>query len=343
VRVEVVRPEDLGPREADLWKHFQLSSPTTLSPFLSLTFARVVSRFRPSARVAVVHVDGDIVAFLPFEVAKGNIGRPIGWPMNDVQGFVDSGRPIDARNVVKRAGLRAWTFDAVPVAQTSLRPFYFRSPPFKARFAEFPLGFDRYIDGLSKSIPTEHARRVRGLEREFGPVAFEWNSTRSTNYECLVSWKSDQYRRTGVTGDYDVFSNTSNVQIVRDLVTSSRDDCKGIVSVVSAGERPISVQCGMVSNGILSAWFQAFDPQMSRYSPGTMMWFGLASSAANNGVTRIDFGGGDEAYKISLATGSYDLVRGRVWGSLVENELRKIARDIVYDGNGHPRVKVPHR
>ena len=46
MRVTVVRPGDLGPGEASLWATFQRSSPVTLNPFLSLTFARVVGRSR---------------------------------------------------------------------------------------------------------------------------------------------------------------------------------------------------------------------------------------------------------------------------------------------------------
>ena len=84
MRVTVVRPGDLGPSEASLWSMFQQSSPTTLNPFLSLTFARVVGRHRPDARVAVVETDRQIEAFLPFELADRRMGMPIGYPMNDL-------------------------------------------------------------------------------------------------------------------------------------------------------------------------------------------------------------------------------------------------------------------
>src|ERR1700729_8702 len=110
MRVTVVRPGDLGPSEAARWAAFQRTPPTTLSPFLSLTFAQTVDRHRPGARVAVVEDGGQIVAFLPFERTGRGMAVPMGYPMSNLQGFVGSGAPIDARAVLRRAGLRGWRF-----------------------------------------------------------------------------------------------------------------------------------------------------------------------------------------------------------------------------------------
>ena len=67
MQVTVVAPNELGPDEAALWSKFQYSAPITLSPYMSLLFTQTVSRFRPSARVAVIEYDGKIEAFLlPF-------------------------------------------------------------------------------------------------------------------------------------------------------------------------------------------------------------------------------------------------------------------------------------
>jgi CelD/BcsL family acetyltransferase involved in cellulose biosynthesis len=105
MRVTVVRPGDLGPSEASLWARFQASLPVTLNPFLSLTFAQVVGRAWPNARVAVVEADGGIEAFLAFELAPRRMGMPIGYPINDLQAFISRGAPIDARRrVIRQAG-----------------------------------------------------------------------------------------------------------------------------------------------------------------------------------------------------------------------------------------------
>lgn len=105
MRVTVVRPSDLGAGEAALWRSFQRSTPEGLNPFMSLTFVKAVDRSRLSARVAVVEDDGQILAFLPFERATFGAGMPIGYPMNNLQGLISSGLPIDARQVIKQARL----------------------------------------------------------------------------------------------------------------------------------------------------------------------------------------------------------------------------------------------
>lgn len=83
MRVTVVRPGDLGSTEAASWAKFQHASPMMSNPFLSLTFAQAVGRYRPSARVAVVEEDGQVDAFLPFELASRKVAVPIGHPMNE--------------------------------------------------------------------------------------------------------------------------------------------------------------------------------------------------------------------------------------------------------------------
>src|ERR1019366_7264692 len=141
MRVAVVQPGELGPSEAALWAKFQHTSPLSLSPFLSLTFAQAVARARSTARVAVVEENGKIEAFLPFELASKSIAIPIGWPMNDVQGFIGSGALLDARSVVRRAGLRAWRFDHAPLEQTALAPPHYHRTTFPSLVLDLTDGY----------------------------------------------------------------------------------------------------------------------------------------------------------------------------------------------------------
>src|ERR1700749_4428345 len=125
MRVTVVRPGDLGPGEASLWVRFQKSCPELQRLFFSLTFAQVVDRHRPNARVAVVEDDGDILAFLPFDLGSQRIGMPIGDPMNDLQGFISENAAIDAKRVIRKAGLRGWRYTAAPAEQPALTAHHY--------------------------------------------------------------------------------------------------------------------------------------------------------------------------------------------------------------------------
>ena len=69
---------------------------------MSLAFAQAVDRFHPGARVAVVEDGGNIQAFLPYQLGSRAIGLPIGSPMNDLQGFIQSEVPINAGGWCRR-------------------------------------------------------------------------------------------------------------------------------------------------------------------------------------------------------------------------------------------------
>jgi CelD/BcsL family acetyltransferase involved in cellulose biosynthesis len=338
MRVEVVRPDDLGPSEAILWTKFQQLSIPTMSPFFSLTFAKAVARARSNAFVAVIQQHGNIGAFFPFELSKGRIARPIGWPMNDIHGFLRSNEPIDVIAALRMAGLRAWTFDNALVSQPDLHAYSLRDLTFPSRYADLTNGYNSYFESRSKSVREGANRRQRALVREVGEISFEWNSSQPQHLQELVEWKSAQYRRTGVAGDWNVFSNPSNIQIVRELAEADNDDCSGVVSVLFANEIPIAMHLGMLGPGGLTGWFPTFRTEYGRFSPGTMLWFELAKCAVERGVNRIDFGSGDYGYKRQLATGSFELARGAVWTNRVESAGRKIAEPLIYGASKRLRL-----
>jgi CelD/BcsL family acetyltransferase involved in cellulose biosynthesis len=166
LQVSVITPSDLGPREIELWIQFQQRSHLTLNPFLSPTFARVVGRARDAARVAIIEVDGCIEGFLAFEAADG-IARPIGWPANDLQGFIHSGITIEARAIVKLAGLRGWRFHHAIANQPELVGHQYSGLTLDCPVI-IATDFDAYLASRSSSLRREFGRRQRGLERDYG-------------------------------------------------------------------------------------------------------------------------------------------------------------------------------
>ena len=327
-RVTVVETSELGPREAALWAEFQQTSPATLNPFLSLTFVQTVGRARSNARVAVVELNGEIEAFLPYELGPKNIAMPIGRPMNNLQGFIGSGASFDARSVVRRAGLRGWCFDAVPAEQMVLIPHHYRGTTVQCAVIDLTEGYEFYLQGRSKSLLREAGRTRRNLEREFGPISHQWHSARPEDLRQLIGWKSDQYVR---TGQIQLFSDPTARRIVEELATTGNTDCAGVLSVVFAGERSIAIRLGIAGPRILCGWFTAYDRELARFAPGTIGLFALAEDAARRGVTRFELGAGQETYKFRLANKSYAVASGAVWRSRGEDFGRKIYRRLIYD------------
>lgn len=315
MRVTVVRPGDLGTSEAALWWRFQHSIPAGLNPFMSLTYVQAVDRHRTNARVAVVEDRGQIEAFLPFELGPHGVGMPIGSPMNNLQGFIGSGLPVDARWVVKQARLRGWRFDSVPADQNALVPFHYEGTTVPCPVIDLTKG------DLSHISARRRARRA--LELQLGTVSLEWNSTESAQVGRLIEWKSRKYHGTSL-----LFSDSTARGIVEELATSKGDDCRGVVSVLFAAEQPIAVHLGLLGPRSLAGWFMSYDPALRRFAPGMMLWLPLARAAEERGISQIDLGAGQDSYKFGLSNDAYSVAGGAVWVSRAEAAGRKVFRRI---------------
>jgi CelD/BcsL family acetyltransferase involved in cellulose biosynthesis len=313
MRVTVVRPGDLGTAEAGLWWKFQHSTPEGLNPFMSLTYARAVGRSRAGARVAVVEDGGEIAAFLPFELGARGVGMPIGDPMNNLQGFIGSGVPIDARRVVQRARLRGWRFDAVPAEQRAFAPFHYEGTTVPCPVIDLTKGDLSHISARGK------ARRA--LAKQFGAVSLEWHSAEPGHLDRMIEWKSSKYHGTSL-----LFGDPTARGIVRELASSDSEDCRGVVSVLLAGEQPVAVHLALLAAGSLVGWIMGYDPELSRFAPGMMLWQPLAKAAQEHGVSRIDLGAGQDTYKFELSNDSYPVAGGAVWRSGAEAVGRKAVR-----------------
>ena len=321
MRVSVVRPAELGADEAMLWAKFQQQSPVTQNPFLSWTFTQVVGRARPGARVAVIEDGGQIQAFLPFELGPRRIGLPVGYPMNDMQGFVCSGAALDARQVVRKAGLRGWRFISAPADQAALVAHHYGGTAASCPVIDLSGGYPAYYASRSKSVTAEPARKRRALERDRGPVSLAWHTASQDHLRQMISWKSGKYH-----GALELFSDPSAVRIVSELAGTDNPDCQGVVSALLVGDQPVAINVNLVGPAGLYGWFPAYDPEARRFSPGMIMTFAIAEEAARQGITRYDLGYGQDKYKRGLANDSYAIAGGAVWTSRAEQLARQLYR-----------------
>jgi CelD/BcsL family acetyltransferase involved in cellulose biosynthesis len=326
MRVTVVKPGDLGPGEAARWAELQRTPPVTRSPFLSLTYAQVVGRHRPGARVAVVEDGGQIEAFFPFELSGRGMARgmalPIGFPMSQLQGFVGSGAPIDAKSVLRQAGLRGWRFKHAPPDQEALLPHRYAGSDSQCLLVDLSAGYEVYRKGLSKSMTTETARRRRALERRFDTVDVEWHTAQpAAALKKLIEWKSRMYGPSR-----ELFADPSAVRIIEELSASARDDCTGVLSVLSAGSEPVAVDLWLAEPHGLAGWFTSYDVEFRRSSPGIMLLLAVAEEAASRGITLIDFGGWPDDHKLRVTNDSYPVIGGAIWAHRTEEMARRLYR-----------------
>ena len=329
LRVTVVEPSELGAPEAAVWAGFQRTSPVMLSPFLSLTFTQVVGRARATARVAVVEDSGSIVAFLPFELSANRTGIPIGWPMNDLQGFIGSDIRFDARSVARKAGLRGWRFDHAPAEQAVLAPHHYRGTEVHCPVIGLSQGYDAYLEAAGlvtgRAVRKRRAQR-RAVEREIGGLSLDWSSSDPAHMRLMMDWKSGKYQ-----ASREFFSDRSAVQIMEELAATHNADCTGVLNVLSAGDRPVAVHFGIMGTQGLCWWFPTYDREMGRFSPGIILVMAVAEEAAARDIPSIDLGYGQDSWKFSLATRSYAVAGGGVWATPFEAAARSLYRRLVYE------------
>jgi CelD/BcsL family acetyltransferase involved in cellulose biosynthesis len=332
VKVTVVRPGELDASEEKLWREFQSSSPMTAHPCLSLDYARAVCRADESGRVAVVEDGGQICAFIPYSKGDDGIAATLGGGQTALDGLVSSSDRMDLRAVVRGAGLRGWRFSRAPVEQRPLDPYRYQGG-FHAEliyFSDLRNGYDGYMRDLPRGGRNEiatAARRRRALEREVREVSFEWNSSDPSHLSLLLNWKSDQYESMRKW-----LLSPLNHALVRELADSDSEDYSCLTSVLYAEARPISICLSLRRGHILSQWISAFDPEYSRFSPGTLNMLAMFAEAPERGVEIADFGYGNDLYKQRFGSGVHTVTGGGVWASRLGTAARSIYRKARFHG-----------
>jgi len=72
--------------------------------------------------------------------------------------------------------------------------------------------------------------------------------------------------------------------------------------VLYLGDKPVAFFLGTLSRNILYDNFTAYDPEYSKYSPGSVLFFHLFERLCREGVEAVDFGFGDAWYKAHFGT-----------------------------------------
>jgi CelD/BcsL family acetyltransferase involved in cellulose biosynthesis len=293
------------------WSALQLADPELASPFFRPEFTQAVARVRDGVFVAVVE-DGRVpVGFLPFERARLGIGKPVGRHLSDYQGAVmQEGADWDPACVVRACRLQAWDFDHLLASQREFIPFHVRGTA--SPQLDLARGFEAYCSDHrasgSRAIPKTRAKERR-LEREHGALRFSAQSADVGALRELVRLKSAQYRNSGVR---DVFAAPWPVELLEALVATRSPAFAGMLSTLHADDRLVAAHMGMRSRDAWHHWFPAYDPDFARYSPGLILLLHMAEAAEGMGLRLIDFGKGDEEWKLAFMTGAVPLARGSV-------------------------------
>jgi CelD/BcsL family acetyltransferase involved in cellulose biosynthesis len=289
------------------------------SPFYRPEFSDVIDRSRGDVEVGIVESASKIVALLPFHRQRG-VGHPVGLHLNDFQGFVgELPEECSLEQALKGFRLTAFDFDHVPIQQLGSRFNDGLSDP--STFIDLSGGWEAYQRVLSErpNDSRDTSRRRRKLERERGEVRFEHNSADPCVLEKLLCWKRDQFVRTSVP---DVLEEAW-VRKAVDLMFERRElPFGGLVSGIWAGENLIAAQMGLRSANVHHLQWCAYDRDFHPYAPGRLLNESFIQWSAENGISRIEFGKGNEDYKLRAATGQHLLATGSVTCSPLQRAIR---------------------
>lgn len=311
------------------WAELRAGNPGLGSPFFGPRFTREVAAVRNDVEVAIVERDGEPVLFLPFQRSRRGTAHPVGGRLSDFHGPIASPEtPVDLQRLLSSCRLRRWRFDHL-VADAS---------PFGAhvwRHDESPAidltdGFEAYV-AERRRAGSQRLKRVRKkhrqLERNVGPVEFEFENRDPRVLQLLFDWKSAQYRRHGLP---DLFARRWIVELLTRLLDDRNGEESCSMAVLRVAGRPVAIDLGFRGRGIFHSWFPSFDRNLSTYSPGNVLLLATAEAAPSLGITKIELGKGPETYKqsfcnssVQVGTGVVDRSHVRRWVSRTLDSTRR--------------------
>lgn len=325
MRIDVLRPAELGDADLAIWRRLQRTCPVFGNPFLSPEFAVAVAEHRTSARVAVIQDAGEVAGFLPFERRRLGVGKPIGSGFSDYQAVIhEPGLDWSPRDILEGCGLSVLEFDHLAVEQSPFKPHHVAVRPAPAM--DLSRGFEGFVADVrrrSRGFVKTTRRLQRKLERELGPLELVYDEPGHEAHELVRTWKSAQYRRSGWP---DLFGRPDMRALVRNLLATRSEAFACRCSMLYAGGRPVSGQINLHAPTAVASWIVAYDPDLSRYSPGSVLDLLIAEEAAGRGVQVISLGKGDGMQKNRLGTLTQHVAEGWVERLGAGSALRRAIR-----------------
>jgi CelD/BcsL family acetyltransferase involved in cellulose biosynthesis len=320
--IELISAGQLRGELAERWSNLRSQNDRFASPYFDIEFTKAVARIRPDVEIAVLSDRaGQVNAFLPFQ-RVGTRGEPIGGLLNDVHGVIGSvsDQADFAKRVMATADLSSFSFHASNMNDPGINQCVFRH--LSSHYIDLRSGWDVYEkwSRFHSTTIRRHRQKTRAMSRHFGPLRFEFDCRDPDLLERLIELKRTKYQRTKT---FDILSVQWAADLLREISQIQTRNFKGLLSVLYAGDELVAAHFGMVTDQILHYWFPTFDSRYAKFSPGTELLLRVARQAAEQGVTKVDLGYGDDSYKFKFCNGHESVSFGRVTSSRLAFELAR--------------------
>ena len=317
----------LAAEELDAWHSLRAANPALDSPYFHPGFAAAVHASGRPVQVAIGRDDtGAVSALLPLHRHRALL-RPVGWPGADFQGPVLAPGSVFPPLGLLTGGMRGILFDHLLEPRPDFAPWVESTRP--SPFLDSTGGLAGYLGRGSRSGKDnigQARRRAAKAERELGPVRFAADIVNEDALRRVVELKRAQY---AATGAQDYFGEPDRLVLLTKLLHTRSTDFAGILSTVHAGPHLLAAHFGMRSGSVLHWWFPVYEPKFAALAPGWILLRELVAASPALGITRIDFGRGEDEYKRRAKTGEVMVSQGFVTRSNTHRVLRRVRNSVV--------------
>jgi CelD/BcsL family acetyltransferase involved in cellulose biosynthesis len=307
----IISIDDVGEDVVARWEALRKNNTIYQSPFFSIEFTRAVAQVREDVRVAVFEEGDQIVGLFPFQRLNRRTIVPVGGAYNDLHGLLGRvGPDDDFVCLLPSLDAEAFRFHAIvdnPSASIA-RHRYGRIKAYLADLKAHPEGYVRFLEKTRQTI-FKQRKKSRKLEKDFGPLRLEFDCRDHAVLDQIIKMKRKQYQRTFI---FDLLSIPWAQQMLHGLLDRNDQSARGLLSVLYAGDTLLAGHFGMIEDRMMHYWFPVYDFDHQQNSPGTALFLAIAEEATRRGIEKIDFGYGEQPYKVKLTDTITELPYGSV-------------------------------
>jgi CelD/BcsL family acetyltransferase involved in cellulose biosynthesis len=260
--------------------------------------------------VVTARRDGQLVGAVPTFIRRSGIVRVARFLGGHESALADvmlgAGEPATTgRALVDELGRQPFDYadlfglpvDSVLASSGGPRPI----PRVEAPVLEMPDGFDAaYAAKTAAKKRNLHRRRLRQLG-ELGPVEFVVGRTRGELEPLLEDALHLHELRWAGRPDGSTFGTERGREFHRAALRRLADSGVLRIVLMRVDGKPAAFHYFFALDGVMIVHRLGFDPALSRYSPGLVATLETLRIAGEEGLTRVEYLGGGERYKLELS------------------------------------------
>lgn len=293
---DVVAADSLASADIAVWRVLQAAEPAFANPLFGPDFFKIVGAVRGDARVAIIRLHGEAVAFLPFHQRSFGLARPIGAPFSDYQAIVSKPHTgLSGQQVLRLAGIKSFRFNGL----IDPHGLFANGDTTEGEAHAIVLDQDPadYLEAMRAASPKKfknYRRLDHRLEREVGPLRLVADDRSQTTLDLVLDWKAEQFRRTGLQ---DVLRPEWVAQMMQSVFESRAPGGAGLLMALYAGETLVAAHFGVRSQAVYHPWIASANPNLAAYSPGQLFLSHAIRAMPELGLGVYDLGPGSDHYK----------------------------------------------